>query len=421
MNRVNEIRLSEEVLREKEAQYCSHGDTVHYSPVPKFFQGCEGSFLYDRDDKPYLDLQMWYSAVNFGYRNKQIVGAVTAQIEQLPQLACQYLHEEKVLVAERLATECHRASGMGGRIQFNVGGTQAIEDSIKLLRNATGKSLFMAFMGGYHGRTLGASEITSSYRYRRRFGHFSNRAHFVPFPYCYRCPYDMKLESCDYYCVKQFERLFETEYNSFWDSKAEEPEFVAFYAEPVQATGGYIPPPPEYFPRLKQILDERKILLVDDEVQMGFFRTGKFWAIEHFGVKPNIVVFGKTLTNGLNPLSGLWAEEALISPQAFPPGSTHSTYSSNPLGTAAALATLQWIEQQDYERNVAESGSYFLEQLEDLKKRHAVIGDVSGLGLALRIEVTQSDRLTPNKALTDRIFELGLAGGIPTSRGPIDR
>jgi 4-aminobutyrate aminotransferase-like enzyme len=419
MNRIHETRLTEAALRDKEAQYCSHGDTAHYSPTPKFFQGCEGSFLYDREGKPYLDLQMWYSTVNFGYRNQRIVGAVAAQLEQLPQLACQYLHEEKVLAAERLALECLRAFGIKGRVHFNVGGAQAIEDSIKIVRNATGKCLFMAFMGGYHGRTLGASEITSSYRYRRRFGHFSNRAHFVPFPYCYRCPYDMKLESCDYYCVKQFERLFETEYNSFWDAKAEEPEFVAFYVEPVQATGGYIPPPPEYFLRLKKILDERKILLVDDEVQMGLFRTGKFWGIEHFGVKPNIVVFGKTLTNGLNPLSGLWAEEALISPQVFPPGSTHSTFSSNPLGTAAALATLQWIEQQDYERKVAESGAYFLEQLEVLKKRHAVIGDVAGLGLALRIEVTQPDRLTPNKALTDRIFERGLAGGIPTSRGPM--
>ena len=419
MNRVHEIRLTEAVLREKEAQYCSYGDTVHYSPAPKFFQGCEGSFLYDRDDKPYLDLQMWYSAINFGYRNKSIVDAVKAQLDQLPQLACQYLHEEKVLVAERLATECLRAFGIKGRVQFNVGGGQAIEDSMKLVRNATGKSLFMAFMGGYHGRTLGASEITSSYRYRRRFGHFSNRAHFVPFPYCFRCPYGMKLESCDYYCANQVERLFETEFNSFWDPKAEESEFVAFYVEPVLGTGGYVVPPPEYFRRFKKILDERKILLVDDEIQMGFFRTGKFWAIEHFGVTPNIVVFGKALTNGLNPISGLWAEEALISPQTFPPGSTHSTFSSNPLGTAAAWATLQWIEQQDYERKVADSGAYFLQQLEDLKKRHVTIGDVSGLGLALRIEVTQADRFTPNKALTDQIFELGLAGGIPTSRGPM--
>jgi 4-aminobutyrate aminotransferase / (S)-3-amino-2-methylpropionate transaminase / 5-aminovalerate transaminase len=413
------VHLSEDALREKEAKYCSHGDTVHYSPVPKFFQNCEGSFLYDREDKPYLDLQMWYSAVNFGYRNQTIIDALKAQLDRLPQLACQYLHEEKVLVAEKLALECLRAFGLEGRIQFNVGGAQAIEDSMKLVRNATGKSLFMAFMGGYHGRTLGASEITSSYRYRRRFGHFSNRAHFVPFPYCYRCPYGKKLDSCDYYCVNQVERLFETEYNSFWDSKANEPEFVAFYVEPVQATGGYIIPPPEYFARLQKILKERKILLVDDEIQMGFFRTGKFWALEHFGVQPNIVVFGKAMTNGLNPISGLWAQEALISPAKFPPGSTHSTFASNPLGTAATLATLLWIEQQHYEKKVMESGAYFLRQLETLKKRHETIGDVSGLGLALRIEVTKSDRFTPDRVLADRIFEAGLAGGIPSSRGPM--
>lgn len=413
------IQATEAELREKEAKYCSFGDTVHYSPVPKIFSGCEGSFLYDREDHPYLDLQMWYSAVNFGYRNTAIADVLKAQIDQLPQLACQYLHAEKVLAAEKLAKECHRAFGLEGRVQFNVGGAQAIEDSMKLVRNHTGKSLFMAFMGGYHGRTLGASEITSSYRYRRRFGHFSNRAHFVPFPYCYRCPYGKKLDTCEYYCVNQVERLFETEYNSFWDSRANEPEFVAFYVEPVQATGGYIVPPPEYFPRLQKILNERKILLVDDEIQMGFFRTGKFWALEHFGVKPHIVVFGKAMTNGLNPISGLWAQEALISPTKFPPGSTHSTFSSNPLGTAATLATLLWIEQQQYEKKVAESGAYFLQRLQDLKQRHATIGDVSGLGLALRIEVTKPDRFTPDKALADAIFEAGLAGGIPSSRGPM--
>jgi len=411
------IQASEQELREKEAKYCSYGDTVHYSPVPKLFQSCEGSFLYDREEKPYLDLQMWYSAVNFGYRNQTIVDALKAQLDRLPQLACQYLHEEKILLSEKFAKECMRAFGLEGRIQFNVGGAQAIEDSMKLVRNATGKSLFMAFTGGYHGRTLGASEITSSYRYRRRFGHFSNRAHFVPYPYCYRCPYGKKLDTCDYYCVNQVERLFETEYNSFWDSRANEPEFVAFYVEPVQATGGYIIPPPEYLSRLQKILNERKILLVDDEIQMGFFRTGKFWAIENFAVKPDIVVFGKAMTNGLNPISGLWAREALISPAKFPPGSTHSTFSSNPLGTAAALATLDWIEQQHYETKVAESGAYFLRQLIALKARHATIGDVSGIGLALRIEVTKPDRFTPDKALADRIFEAGLAGGIPTSRG----
>ncbi|HET6465985.1 MAG TPA: aminotransferase class III-fold pyridoxal phosphate-dependent enzyme [Nitrospiria bacterium] len=413
------LRAEEEELRRLEAKYCSYGDTVHYASTPKFFKAAEGSFLYDRQSRPYLDLQMWYSAVNFGYRNKEISQRLKEQIETLPQLACQYLHEEKVLLATRLARECERAFGREGRVQFNVGGSQAVEDSMKLVRNATGKSLFMAFMGGYHGRTLGASEITSSYRYRRRYGHFSNRAHFVPFPYCFRCPYEKKLESCDYYCVQQFEKLFETEYQSFWDTRAQEPEYVAFYVEAVQGTGGYVVPPPEYFPRLSKILEDRKILMVDDEIQMGFFRTGKFWAIEHFGVKPNIVVFGKAMTNGLNPISGVWAEERLISPEKFPPGSTHSTFSSNPLGTTAALATLEWIRNQNYEKTVAEKGAYFLARLEELKCRHRTIGDVSGLGLALRIEVTQPDRYTPNKALVDRIFEAGLEGGISTSRGPI--
>lgn len=409
--------MSEETLRKLEEKYCSFGDTVHYASEPKFFKAAEGSFLFDREGCRYLDLQMWYSAVNFGYRNETISEALKKQIDILPQLACQYLHDEKVLLAAELAQECARAFDRHGRIQFNVGGAQAIEDSMKLVRNATGKSLFMAFWGGYHGRTLAASEITSSYRYRRRFGHFSNRAHFVPFPYCFRCPYGKQFESCDYYCVKQFEKLFESEYHSFWDAKAEEPEFVALYAEPVQATGGYVIPPPEYFSRVAKILQERKILLIDDEIQMGFFRTGKVWAIEHFGVKPNVVVFGKALTNGMNPLSGLWAEESLISPEKWPAGSTHSTFASNPLGTAAALATLEWIRNHNYDKSVAEKGAYFLARLEELKVRHRTIGDVAGLGLALRIEVTEADRYTPNKALVDAIVESGLQGKIPTSKG----
>ena len=409
--------MNEHELRAKEARYCSYGDTVHYSPTPRFFERCEGSFLYDRSGQPFLDLQMWYSAVNFGYRNPAMVEAVKAQLDRLPQLACQYLHEEKILLAEKLARECLRAFGREGRIHFNVGGAQAVEDSMKLVRNAVRKNLFFAFTGSYHGRTLGASEITSSYRYRRRFGHFSNRAHFVPYPYCFRCPYGKKLDDCGYYCVDQFARLFDTEYNSVWDARAEESEFVALYAEPVQATGGYIIPPPEYFARLQQVLAAHKILLVDDEIQMGFFRTGKFWAMEHFQARPDIVVFGKAMTNGLNPLSGLWAEEALISPERFPPGSTHSTFSANPLGTAAALATLQWIARSDYETRVADAGRYFLHRLQELQQRHRTIGDVAGLGLALRIEVTQPDRFTPNKALADRIFEAGLAGGIVTTQG----
>jgi 4-aminobutyrate aminotransferase-like enzyme len=272
-------------------------------------------------------------------------------------------------------------------------------------------------MGGYHGRTLGASAITSSYRYRRRYGHFSDRAQFIPFPYCFRCPYDMKRETCDLFCARQFEKLFDTEYHSVWDSKASQSEFAAFYIEPIQGTGGYVIPPPGYFAELTRILHERGILIVADEIQMGMYRTGKFWSFEHFGLEPDVVVFGKALTNGLNPLSGIWAREELISPQVFPPGSTHSTFSSNTLGTATALEVVRMLAESDYESSVAAKGAYFLTRLQDLKTRWQMIGDVDGIGLALRVEMCGEDGFTPNKELANAIFEEGLKGTIAARGG----
>jgi 4-aminobutyrate aminotransferase / (S)-3-amino-2-methylpropionate transaminase / 5-aminovalerate transaminase len=402
-----------ETLRALEAEYCSFGDTVHYLQEPKFFTGCDGSFLYDAQGNEFLDLQMWYSAVNFGYRNKRLNAALARQMNRLPQLASQYLHAEKVELAARIARGMQQRFGRKGRVHFNVGGSQAVEDSLKLVRNATGgKSLMFAFEGGYHGRTLAASAITSSYRYRRRFGHFGERAMFVEYPYHFRGPQGMSKEEYGMHCVRQFERLFETEYNGVWDPKVGQAEYAAFYVEPVQGTGGYVIPPPNFFRELKKVLDRYGILLVVDEIQMGFYRTGKLWAIEHFGVEPDVLVFGKALTNGLNPLSGLWAREELISPTRFPPGSTHSTFASNPLGTAVGLETMKMLEEQDYGAAVLDKGAYFLEGLRDLQRRWPQIGDVDGLGLALRCEICEADGFTPNKALLDRMVEEGMKGDL---------
>ena len=204
-----------------ERKYCSFGDTVHYLDPPKIFVDCEGSHLYDEQGTPYLDLQMWYSAASFGYKNQRLGEALKRQVDRLPQLACQYLHAEKVEVAARIAQYCEKRFGVKGRVHFNVGGAQAIEDSLKLVRNYTGKNLMFAFQGGYHGRTLGASAITSSYRYRRRYGHFGDRAQFVFYPYCYRCIYKLKPETCNLYCHDQFAQLFDNEYNGVWDAKAQ--------------------------------------------------------------------------------------------------------------------------------------------------------------------------------------------------------
>jgi 4-aminobutyrate aminotransferase / (S)-3-amino-2-methylpropionate transaminase / 5-aminovalerate transaminase len=406
--------LTEAELLALEDQYCSHGDTVHYTKVPKIFERCEGSYIYDGQGRQFLDLQMWYSAVNFGYANQRLNNAVKSQLDRLPQVASQYLHREKIELAAMISKDVEKKFGRKGRVHFNVGGSQAVEDSLKLVRNYSGgKSLNFAFEGGYHGRTLGASAITSSYRYRRRYGHFGDRAQFVPFPYCFRCPYGKKREDCGLYCVEQFARLFDTEYYGVWDAKVGVSEYAAFYVESIQGTGGYVIPPPGYFERLAEILEQRKILLVDDEIQMGFYRAGKLWSIENFNVKPDIIVFGKAFTNGLNPLSGVWAREELINPTIFPAGSTHSTFNANPMGTAVALEAMKMMAETDYEEMTALKGAYFLNGIRELKRRHKIVGDVDGLGMALRIEICEAhDSFTPSKKLVDWMVDEALEGNL---------
>jgi 4-aminobutyrate aminotransferase-like enzyme len=407
------VSTADRDLLADEARYCSWGDTVHYAEPPKIFERCEGSYLFDAEGTPFLDLQMWYSAVNFGYANARLNNALKRQIDTLPQVASQYLHPTKIELARVIAQDAERKWGRPGRVHFNVGGSQSIEDSLKLVRNATnGKSLMFAFEGGYHGRTLGASAITSSYRYRRRYGHFGERAMFLPFPYHFRGPKGMSKEEYGHECVRQFARLFETEYNGVWDPKTGQCEYAAFYVEAVQGTGGYVIPPKNFFVELKKVLDAYGVLLVVDEIQMGFFRTGKLWGIEHFGVEPDVLVFGKALTNGLNPLAGIWARDELIEPGIFPPGSTHSTFASNPLGTAVGLETMKMLAEKDYETMVMNKGARFLDGLRGLQRRHPEIGDVDGLGLALRAEICEADGFTPNKRLVDRLVEVGLAGAL---------
>ena len=335
------------------------------------------------------------------------------QIDTLPQVASQYLHPTRVQLAKTIAVDMHQKFGLDGRVHFNVGGAQAIEDSLKIVRNARGgKSLMFAFEGGYHGRTLGASSITSSYRYRRRFGHFGDRAQFIPFPYPFRRPKGMTSEEYSDQIVREFARKFENEYHAVWDPKTNQCEYAAFYVEPIQGTGGYVVPPPNFFKGLKKVLDDHGILMVVDEIQMGFWRTGTLWSVENFGVNPDVLVFAKALTNGLNALSGLWAREELINPTVFPPGSTHSTFASNPLGTALGLEVMKMTHEMDFGRQVRESGAYFLEGLKELQKRHKEIGDVDGLGLALRAEICTEDGFTPNKALLDKMVDIGLEGGL---------
>ena len=274
-----------------------------------------------------------------------------------------------------------------------------------------GQSTMFAFEGGYHGRTLGASAITSSYRYRSRYGHFGDKALFIEFPYTFRNGRGMDKEAYASQCVKKFARLFETEYNGVWDPKLKRAEYAALYAEPLQGTGGYVIPPPNFFKEMKAVLDQYGILFVVDEIHMGMFRTGKLWAIENYDVKPDVLVFGKAITNGLNPLAGLWAREEMINPTIFPAGSTHSSFNSNPLGTDVALEIMKMIHEIDYGAQVRAKGAKFLDGLRWLMGRHEQIGEVDGLGLALPLEVCEPHaRWPPHTPVLDRMLAIALAG-----------
>ncbi|MEO8848287.1 MAG: aminotransferase class III-fold pyridoxal phosphate-dependent enzyme [Casimicrobiaceae bacterium] len=315
-------------------------------------------------------------------------------------------------MAEQICESVVRGFGMKGRVHFNVGGSQAIEDAIKLVRMVTKRQHMLAFQGGYHGRTLAASALTSSYRYREAFGEFADRAEFLPFPYTFRAGFDGDAQRTEDACIDEFDRLFAHEYTGAWNTKTGHSEFGAFFVEAVQGTGGYNIPPKGYFRRLGAICRARGILLVDDEIQMGFYRTGKMWAMEHFDTQPDIIVFGKALTNGLNPISGIWAREELINPQVFGPGSTHSTFASNTLGTATGLAVMRAFAEEDFEAKVMAKGEYFLDGLKAIKRNHPEVGDVDGLGLALRMEMCASDGKTPSRELADQMFQIGLDGNL---------
>ena len=383
-----------------EARYCAHGDSVHNAEPPKIFDHCEGSYLYDIEGRQFLDLQMWHSAVNFGYANRRLNDALQRQLNRLPQIASHYLHREKIELAAWLARRAEASWGEKGRVHFNVGGSRSLEDALKLVRNASGgKGLMFAFEGTDHGRML-----------RRPHGDF-DQAHVVPFPHHMRGPRGMSKEEHGAHCLQQFERLLETGYQGAQDEKTGAAEYAAFLVEPIQGAG-YVIPPRNFFRELKKILDRHGILLVVDEIEMGVYRTGKLWSIEHFGVTPDILVFGKAITNGLNPLSGIWAREVLISPEVFPPGSTSSAFASNPLGTAVALETVRMLDEEDFGEGVMLKGAYFLKGLEELKRRYAIVGDVDGLGLALRMEICAEDGFTPDKAMVERMVEEGLKGDL---------
>jgi 4-aminobutyrate aminotransferase len=255
----------------------------------------------------------------------------------------------------------------------------------------------------FHGRSMGSLSLTASKPAQRaRFNAFAGGGHHIPPPYCYRCPYQLEYPSCDLYCAKILKELY-------FETSIPPDDVAAFIAEPVMGEGGYIVPPPGWHQAIKKILDEHGILFIDDEVQSGIGRTGKWFAIEHHGIVPDIVTMAKALGSGL-PIGAIVARKEL---DYTYPGAHSNTFGGNLVAVTGALATLDVIDREKLLDNARRQGEHLIQRLRELQQKHDVIGDVRGLGLMTATEfIRGAGDKAPNPALRDRIVQESYRRGL---------
>ena len=364
----------------------------------------EGSWLVTPEGDRYLDYTSGIGVTNTGHAHPRVVAAIQAQAAKLlhGQQNIVY-HEPGLRLYERLAGLL--PNGPWQAFLANSG-AEAVEAAVKLARVATGRPAIIAFRYGFHGRTAQAMALTAAKDvYRGAFEPLPGSVYHASYPYCYRAAggaHDPSACTCDW--EAQLDLLF---HQLVFPDKV-----AAMIVEPVIGEGGYLVPPPAFLPRLREITREHGILLIADEVQTGFGRTGELFAVRHWDVDPDIVVMAKGIASGM-PLSGILAKTSLM--QLLPPGSHGGTYGGNAVSCAAALATLDVIEDEGLVANARERGAQLLDGLRQLAASHRSIGDVRGLGLMVALELVQpgeGDGRTPDPAVTKRIqaacFDRGL-------------
>lgn len=402
------MNLNIQNLLEKDNIYCSQGDTSSKHVPKKIFKRAEGVFLYDEQDVKYLDMQMFNSASNFGYQNPSYNDCIIKQLQNLPSLAAEFMNESRILLSEKICNYMLSNYGVSGRVHFTVGGAQAVDDALKLAFNYTHNHGVICFEGAYHGRTMAASSISSSYRYTRQFGNVID-TYTIPFPNCYACAYDMQNRNFDsLYCIERIRRLFESEFLGIYDVNSKESKYSTFIFEPVLGRGGYVFPKEDYYKQLFDILHKYRIITIADEVQMGFYRTGKMWSFENYDICPDIIVFGKAISNGLWPLSGVWASNKIISPEIWQTGSTHCTFSGHPMGTAIGIETFKIIEDPKQIKKMDESSKLFSQTIKKLQEEYACITRAQVLGHAAGIDICNPKTRKPDPDKVHLLIEKAL-------------
>ncbi len=361
-----------------------------------------GAEVWDVVGNRYIDFMTGIAVTSTGHSHPEVVRAIKEQAEKFLHICLADFHYE---VAVELAEKLDEIAPFeeDAQVFFSNSGAEAIETAIKLARYTTKRQYFISFQGAFHGRTIGALSLTASkYKQRQGFSPLMPGVVHVPYPNAYRPTlHDV---CCDDYGEAVVHYIENTVFHSFVPAE----EVAAIFVEPILGEGGYVVPTPGFFPALRDLCDRYGILLVADEVQSGIGRTGKWWAIEHFGVEPDIVTSAKGLASGM-PLGAVIARKRLMT---WPPGAHGSTFGGNPVSCAAALATLRLIEN-GMMQNAAEMGRYLLEQLKQLEARHLLIGEVRGIGLMIGVEIVKDrEARTPAPKLRDKIVDLAFENGL---------
>lgn len=340
----------------------------------------DGDFVYDVAGNKFIDFSSFISVYNLGVNaNKEVRNAVKNQIDRLMHSAfTDFYSELPVRFAEKLITMFPKGFG---KVFFSNSGTEANEAALKFSKIFTKRQYTIAFYNAFHGRTLGSLSLTASKAVQRsHFGPFNSVVH-VPFAYCYRCPFHLEYPSCNFACIDYIK-----EYPL---SKELSPDEVAsIFIEPIQGEGGYIVPPKDYFKKLSRLAKENGILLVDDEVQAGYMRTGKFLALDNFGVEADIYTMAKSLGAGL-PIGATISRNSL---GTIPPGSHANTFGGNLVSIAAANASLDYVKRnmKRLSLGVKSKGEYIMKRLNEMKERYEIIGDVRGIGLMIGVEIVKN-------------------------------
>ena len=345
---------------------------------PLVIERGEGNIIFDVDGNEFIDMNAGLAVCSVGHSHPKVVKAIKDQVDKFIHYSyTDFFYDDYVNLGEAL----HGLVPGEHRKKFFYGnsGAEAIEAAIKVSRWHSQRQGLLAYIGSFHGRTMGAVSLTASKPYqRRRFSPLVPGVEHIFYPYCYRCPFHLECPSCGYYCVDYIDEFLFHKY-----VPAE--EVAMLLAEPIQGEGGYVVPPDGYFKKLKRLLDENGILFAADEVQSGIGRTGKWFAMEHWGVVPDIVCMAKGIAAGM-PL-GVMASRADI--QDWTPGSHASTFGGNPVSCAAALAVIEVIKSERLLENAEREGAYIKKRLEEMMERHPMMGDVRGKGLMVGVELVK--------------------------------